>query len=662
LYASIRSRKTFKSIRNRVIIGLIVCALTGTFVTLAANSAPSAGSGDIGGGGSGVSTGVVPSSAIDRPAVDRVVPADAAVNVKTQFGAKGDGVTDDTAAIQAAISAAVGLGNPKGNLYFPSGTYIISKPLEWKLPFGTWSTGADLIGQNRDRTILKLKDEAPGFGDPAAPKSMIVTASQNAAPDGGGNQAFNNFIFDLTIDVGHNNPGANGIDYMAHNRGAIRNVVLTAPTGSGNVGLSMTRKWPGPAMIEDVAIRGFSRGVIVGSWEYSITFENLRVSGQRVAGIENINNTLNIRRMVSHNIPPAIINEGAVTLVESELLGGAAGCSAIKNQNMLFLRNVGASGYAALINDRGIAKNMPANGEYSSSVPISLTGTNHSLSLPVPETPVVPNFPASEWAGLGAASTTDWADDTAALQAALNSGKPVVYLRPGQTVVSKTLEVPSTVKAIVGYEGFIHATSGQFAGTTNAPILRINGSPTDHIAISHLGFKANPGVVDFENSGMGTVALTDIHISASPIRGGNTWFLNDVEGGAGWKLTKGQHIYARQFNPEQSTTKVVNDGATFWILGVKTEGAGTVMESRNGASTEVLGGLLYPSAAVPAERAGFLSVDSKQSLTFSVSAYTATNRYDPLISTTAAGKTMVLKPPPEPDGFGSRVPLYVDGF
>lgn len=142
---------------------------------------------------------------------------------------------------------------------------------------------------------------------------MIVTASQNAAPDGGGNQAFNNFIFDLTIDVGRNNPGANGIDYMAHNRGAIRNVVLTAPEGSGNVGLSMTRRWPGPAMIEDVAIRGFTRGVLMGAWQYGITFENLRVSGQRIAGIENINNTLSIRRMVSHNSLPAIINGGEVT-------------------------------------------------------------------------------------------------------------------------------------------------------------------------------------------------------------------------------------------------------------------------------------------------------------------------------------------------------------
>ncbi len=40
------------------------------------------------------------------------------INVKW-FGAKGDGTTDDTATVQAAINAAV-----KGTVYFPTGTYI----------------------------------------------------------------------------------------------------------------------------------------------------------------------------------------------------------------------------------------------------------------------------------------------------------------------------------------------------------------------------------------------------------------------------------------------------------------------------------------------------------------------------------------------------------
>ncbi|WP_426153562.1 glycosyl hydrolase family 28-related protein, partial [Pseudomonas sp. DC3000-4b1] len=44
-------------------------------------------------------------------------------NVK-DFGAVGDGVTDDTAAMQKAIDAASAAGG--GTVFVPSGTYIVS--------------------------------------------------------------------------------------------------------------------------------------------------------------------------------------------------------------------------------------------------------------------------------------------------------------------------------------------------------------------------------------------------------------------------------------------------------------------------------------------------------------------------------------------------------
>lgn len=47
------------------------------------------------------------------------------VNVKADFGAVGDGVTDDTAAIQAAIDAVSAAGG--GAIFFPPGTYLVYK-------------------------------------------------------------------------------------------------------------------------------------------------------------------------------------------------------------------------------------------------------------------------------------------------------------------------------------------------------------------------------------------------------------------------------------------------------------------------------------------------------------------------------------------------------
>ena len=55
-----------------------------------------------------------------------VGPFSSWINVKTAYGAKGDGVTDDTVAIQNAINTA---GASHKTLYFPSGTYKITASL-----------------------------------------------------------------------------------------------------------------------------------------------------------------------------------------------------------------------------------------------------------------------------------------------------------------------------------------------------------------------------------------------------------------------------------------------------------------------------------------------------------------------------------------------------
>ena len=73
---------------------------------------------------------------------------------------------------------------------------------------------------------------------------------------GEGNDAYMNFVEDLTVEIGSGNPGAIGIDYLANNIGAVRDVTLRAPADSGAIGLSMMRKWPGPALVQRVTIEG----------------------------------------------------------------------------------------------------------------------------------------------------------------------------------------------------------------------------------------------------------------------------------------------------------------------------------------------------------------------------------------------------------------------
>lgn len=82
------------------------------------------------------------------------------ISVK-DFGATGDGVTDDTAAIQFAVTAAAAAGKA---LYFPGGTYIVSSVI-------TLVSNTSLYG-DRGVTTLKLK----GIAYPAANVSIFVMA------------------------------------------------------------------------------------------------------------------------------------------------------------------------------------------------------------------------------------------------------------------------------------------------------------------------------------------------------------------------------------------------------------------------------------------------------------------------------------------------------
>jgi len=95
-----------------------------------------------------------------------------------RYGAKGDGITDDTIAIQLAIDS---LKNTGGKVILPNGTYIISAPL--KVP-----SNVELCGQNRWTCIVKLKDTAPNLG-------MLVKNS-NATVGSNTNITICNLTFD----------------------------------------------------------------------------------------------------------------------------------------------------------------------------------------------------------------------------------------------------------------------------------------------------------------------------------------------------------------------------------------------------------------------------------------------------------------------------------
>lgn len=80
------------------------------------------------------------------------------VNV-TEFGAVGDGETDDTEAIQAALDAAGSAGG--GVVYIPAGTYGLTRSVASGKYALTIPAKTRLLGAGIDATTLKLLDDAP---------------------------------------------------------------------------------------------------------------------------------------------------------------------------------------------------------------------------------------------------------------------------------------------------------------------------------------------------------------------------------------------------------------------------------------------------------------------------------------------------------------------
>lgn len=520
------------------------------------------------------------------------MPPDAKVmNVKAApFGAKGDGKTDDTVAIQAAIKAAIEVDRYSAIpfVYLPEGTYLVTAPLTSRI-FASgfsdgWRAGMILLGENRERTIIKLADNTPGYADPALTRAVIITGSEGRATNttGGGNQAFRHSIINLTVDVGAGNPGATGIDYVASNRGTIENVTIRAPAGSGYCGLRLERDWPGPALVKRVLIDGFAYGIRTDHWQYSMTFEDLTLRRQTTLGIRNKQNVLNFRRLVSENSVPVLdaIHDGAViTLLDSTFTGGAADGAAIKSLARLFIRDLTSTGYGTVVDDlRTLNQDVPGApspthvAEYVTDKPLVFgQGAATSMRLPVEETPEV-NEP----------DLTQWVSGATGIQAAIDSGKPIVYLPQGTYSLTAPLIVRGSVRKIIGMNAGLKAMSG----TTVDPLIRFEDGSAPEVVIEHMRID---GVIEHAS----TRALAVRHADIGGYRTGTAGktFIEDVIG-KGYNIGKGHTLWARQLNAEFGTEPLIVNAGTLWIFGYKTEEQMSVIVN-NGGSVEVLGALFY---------------------------------------------------------------------
>eukprot|EP01122_Echinamoeba_exundans_P009391 TRINITY_DN3311_c0_g1_i4.p1 TRINITY_DN3311_c0_g1~~TRINITY_DN3311_c0_g1_i4.p1 ORF type:complete len:637 (+),score=82.28 TRINITY_DN3311_c0_g1_i4:307-2217(+) len=202
-------------------------------------------------------------------------------------------------------------------------------------------------GAGVDKTILRLASNSPAFQNASNPVAFVSTKR--------GNRSFRQFARDFTIIISNGNPGAIGIDYHANNRGSLRDVRIAAE-GNAVAGISMQRRWPGPALIKRVSIEGFDYGMVVSQSEYGMVLEHVSLRNQRLAGINHNSNMLSIRGLTSiqqdSSVPAlSLSGNGFITLLDSSLKATAAtpGPAITSSNHNIYARNVYQQGYSYLL-------------------------------------------------------------------------------------------------------------------------------------------------------------------------------------------------------------------------------------------------------------------------------------------------------------------------
>ncbi len=563
--------------------------------------------------------------AFSKPVIPKwhfVPPAGIGVANVKDYGAKGDGKTDDTEAILKAISDNIDKSRYRSNpfIWFPDGTYLVSDSIEGRVlgkpgerdAGKTWSAGwlsmCILIGETREGVVIKLKDSAPGFTDPEKPKWLIATGSEHDNRNnqsGGGNRAFRHNILNMTVDVGSGNPGAIAIDFIANNRGSIDGVTIRSGKDSGKTAINLTRSWPA-AMVLDVSIEGFDHAMELGHYQYGMTFENITMRGQRETAIVNYANVVTMRNVDFEGDVPFYIskhNKSVIAILDSSLTATGDVQSAIVTPGLVNLRRTTFTGYKTIVDDTDEKRNKDLaakEGEPSKVFSYDQgftfnTGNGPAvpLNLPIEEIPTIRPPEGAEWVNAGETGES--------LQAAIDSGAEYIFLKPVTTVkFSEPVILRNKVKLIMGMHGCIDGPGDPKETPYNdlEPAFIMGDTGAETVCLEHLFIGGR-----VENPSNRTLVLrhADVEQHGLLATGSGKSHVIDVIG-RNYRIGPKHTFWGRQVNSEFGSDPLFTNAGTSWILGFKMESntaggkensLGTPSLLNTGGKLEVIGGFLY---------------------------------------------------------------------
>ncbi|KAG1849256.1 glycoside hydrolase family 55 protein [Suillus subluteus] len=261
-------------------------------------------------------------------------------NVK-DFGAKGDGITDDTAAINSAMSSGGRCGGGSCNsstvtpaiVYFPAGTYLVSSAID------TYYY-TQMIGDAKKPPTLLASSSFNGFA---------VIDADPYIPNGWGAQWFsnqNNFyrsIRNLIIDLRQipASTSAIGLHWQVSQATSLINIVIEMSTASNNNHQGMFMENGSGGFMGDIIFNGGKYGIQVGNQQFTVRNLTVNNAATAVSGIWNWGFTF--QGVTINNCQVGFDLATGGTTTSNQTVGSEAIIDAVVTNTPIFVRSSVAS-------------------------------------------------------------------------------------------------------------------------------------------------------------------------------------------------------------------------------------------------------------------------------------------------------------------------------
>lgn len=421
------------------------------------------------------------------PSYYRSAPVDAAAVVLRPgaFGAVGDGVADDTAAVQAAIND-LQSRTVRGVVLVERARYRLTATVH------VWA-GIRLIGYGAERPAFVLGAATSGYASGEGRYLLHFVAARPAAGEplrDANPGTFYSGLSNIDLEIGADNPAAVGVRAHWAQHGFIAHVTFRLTSGLAGVQEVGNE-------IDDCEFIGGDYGILTHkpspSWPFALL--DTSFTGQRFAAIRTQEAGMTIVRAQFRDVPTAVL----VDLERSEALfirdsrfehlsGPAVIVSEDANaRTQVNLQNIACAGVPVLVRLRESGREFTAPADatsyvvqqFSHGLHLADLGTrperrsvyaaNPVQALPAPVPSDVPPVPdVATWCNVrdAGARGDDTTDDTGAIQAAI-TGHRVVYFPAGRYRVSEPLRLRAD-SVLVG----LNPIAAQIALADHSPAFR----------------------------------------------------------------------------------------------------------------------------------------------------------------------------------------------